>query len=397
MRKVLIFKETLLPPSETFILAQMKALTEYQPLLAGLEPAHPSLSLPHEPILLSPKRSSFSDVRAKLYRRMGTAPLFHRKARRSRPELIHAHFASGGRSALPLARSLGVPLLVTFHGSDVTVRGQQKDLYRQLAEQATLFVCVSQFIRNAALKAGFPAEKLIVHYIGIDREAFSPSTKNEAPRGVLFVGRLVEKKGCEYLLRAMQRVQNTHPECRLTIIGDGPLRPQLEALAKELNVFCEFLGVRSSAAIRDALQVAKVFCVPSVTAADGDSEGLAIVFAEAQAMGVPVVSTVHGGIPELVIHGSTGLLAPERDAQGLADAISLLLADDELWQKFHRAGPENVEQRFDLRRQTALLEDIYKGVAATRDSKPFVLPTSLHAANVNQAAMVNGVESLFHP
>lgn len=364
--RVLVFKETLLPPSETFILAQMRALSEYVPVLAGLEHAHPSLPLPQETILLSDRGPSISDARAKLYRRTGTAPVFHRKAKRARPDLVHAHFASGGRSALPLAESLGVPLLVTFHGADVTVRASKKNYYERLGEQATRFICVSEFIRGKALESGFPAEKLLVHYIGIDRVLFSAAASLEPPQGVLFVGRLVEKKGCEYLLRAMHIVQQTHPRCELTIIGDGPLRSSLEALARDLNVRCQFLGVQSSVVIRDCLAKARVFCVPSITASNGDSEGLAIVFAEAQAMGVPVVSTTHGGIPEIVVHGTTGLLAPERDHEALADALSLLLGDEDRWQQFHQAGPRNIERRFDLKAQTAALENIYTGTIATK-------------------------------
>jgi colanic acid/amylovoran biosynthesis glycosyltransferase len=105
MRKVLVFKESLLPPSKTFILAQMNALSEYAPILAGLERAHPSLALPQEPLLLSRRGRSISDARAKLYRRTGAAPLFHSKAKRARPDLVHAHFGSGGRTALRLARA----------------------------------------------------------------------------------------------------------------------------------------------------------------------------------------------------------------------------------------------------------------------------------------------------
>ncbi|MEA2543384.1 MAG: colanic acid/amylovoran biosynthesis glycosyltransferase, partial [Acidobacteriaceae bacterium] len=176
MRKVLVFKETLLPPSETFILAQMRALRQYVPIIAGLEHAQPSLPLPQEPILLSARGRLISDARAKLYRRTGTAPRFHYNAKRSRPDLVHAHFASGGRTALPLARALRVPLLVTLHGADVTVRDPKLDNYRRLGEDASLFICVSQFIRDRALEAGFPAEKLLVHYIGIDRDVFSPSS-----------------------------------------------------------------------------------------------------------------------------------------------------------------------------------------------------------------------------
>jgi colanic acid/amylovoran biosynthesis glycosyltransferase len=366
MRRVLVFKEVLLLPSETFILAQARALSEYVPIFAGLERAHPSLPLPEEPILLSDRGSAISDLRAKLYRRTGFAPFFHRKAKRLRPDLVHAHFASGGRAALPLARALRVPLLVTLHGADVTVRGSQSDVYKRLGEQTSLFLCISSFIRDRALEAGFPPQKLLVHYIGIDRDLFSPSPSLEPPKGVLFVGRLVEKKGCEYLLRAMQLVQRVHPQCELTVIGDGPLRLSLETLAKDLNIRCRFRGVQSPVAIREALQKARVFCVPSVTASNGDSEGLGIVFAEAQAMGVPIVSTTHGGIPEVVEDRLTGLLVPERDYQALADALSLLLDDEDLWQSLQRGARQRVEQNFDLKTQTALLESIYNEVVATK-------------------------------
>ncbi len=359
MHKVLVFKETLLPASETFILAQMRALTKYVPILAGLERAHPSLPLPHEPLLLSKNSPSISDARAKLYRRTGTAPLFHLKAKHSRPDLVHAHFASGGRTALPLARALHVPLLVTLHGNDITVRDREPDRYRRLAEDASQFICVSKFIRDRALEAGFPPQKLLVHYTGIDRDVFLPPPSLETSQGVLFVGRLVEKKGCEYLLRAMQEVQQAHPQCKLTVIGDGPLRPSLEALAGQLRIQCQFRGTQPMAIVREALRTARVFCVPSVTAANGDSEGLGMVFAEAQAMGVPVVSTIHGGIPEVVLNGVTGLLSPERDHESLASALSTLLSDEELWQNFHRASLERIEQYFDLSTQTALLEKIY--------------------------------------
>jgi colanic acid/amylovoran biosynthesis glycosyltransferase len=366
MPSVLVFAEKLLQPSETFILAQAGALKEYVPILAGLERASSSIPLPQEPVLLSNSSPVISDLRAKLYRRTGIAPSFHHNAQRSRPTLVHAHFASGGRSAIPLARALRVPLLVTFHGADVTVRRSAPDIYKRLGDEAALFLCVSRFIRDRALEAGFPAEKLLVHYMGIDHGLFSPSTSPERSQSVLFVGRLVEKKGCEYLLRAMQLVQRAHPECGLTIIGDGPLRPSLEALANELAIRCEFRGAQPAAVVRKSLQNAKIFCVPSVTAANGDSEGLGMVFAEAQSMGVPVVSTGHGGIPEIVISQVTGLLTPERDHKALAEALCLLLSDEDLWLRLHRAAPQRVKRDFDLTAQTGLLESIYERVAAMK-------------------------------
>jgi colanic acid/amylovoran biosynthesis glycosyltransferase len=361
MAKVLIFKETLLPPSETFILAQMGALTRFSPDLVGLEPTSRSLPLDRPPVLLSGRASMVADLRAKVYRRTGFAPFFHKKVRHLRPDVIHAHFASGGKTLLlSLLQTLQRPLIVTLHGgSDVPIQKPKKGVYRELAKKADLFLCVSDFIRKQAIDAGFPAEKLLVHYIGIDRTLFFPPPHAAETDSVLFVGRLVEMKGGEYLLRAMQAVQASRRAAELTMVGDGPLRSQLEQLAKQLQVRCTFMGVQPSATIRQLLQKCRLVCLPSVTTSDGHIEGLPTVLLEAQAMGVPVVSTFHSGIPEGVADGVTGTLVPERDSDKLAAAILRLLEDKDLWQRYHVATQEHIDRHFNLRKQTALLEDIY--------------------------------------
>lgn len=359
-RRVLIFKETLLPPSETFILAQMRALKKFDARLCGLMRSERSLPLDGSLCLLTDGSGALADLAAKLYRRTGFAPAFHRRAGEFRPHLIHAHFASGGRSALPLAASLSVPLIVTLHGSDVTVRPRRSDQYKELGEKAVLFLCVSNFLREQALAAGFPAEKLLVHFIGIDRSQFAPRIGSGENRGVLFVGRLVEKKGCADLLHTMKRVQKAKRDCLLTIIGDGPERAGLEDLARMLSVRCEFLGVQASAVVRARMQSARIVCVPSVTASNGDTEGLPTVIAEAQATGIPVVATRHAGIPEIVADDENGLLAEEHDHDTMAEAILRLASDDALWARMSAACLVNVAQRFDLIAQTALLEQHYR-------------------------------------
>jgi colanic acid/amylovoran biosynthesis glycosyltransferase len=379
---VLIFKETLLPPSETFILAQMGALTRFSPHLAGLELTSEGLPLGDAPILLSPHASKAANFRAKLYRKTAFAPLFHQRVRSLRPDLIHAHFASGGKTLLHLHKMLGLRLIVTLHGgSDVPIQQPRKGTYRKLAERADLFLCVSDFIRRQAIDAGYPPEKLLVHYIGIDRTLFLPPGTATDSDSVLFVGRLVEMKGCEYLLRAMQAVRSARPASKLTIIGDGPLRPELERLAVELDVPCSFLGVRPSATIRQMLQGSRLLCLPSVATADGHVEGLPTVLLEAQAMGVPVVSTLHSGIPEAVADGVTGILVPERDTEKLAAAILRLLEDRDLWQRYHLATQEHIDRKFDLHKQTALLEDIY---ATFVDLSTTGQPSRLLAEQINR-------------
>jgi colanic acid/amylovoran biosynthesis glycosyltransferase len=364
MRRVLIYRTDILPISETFILAQANALRNFDPRFIGLCRPDRSLEVPADSILLTGKRTLASIARRRLYQKTAIAPLFHRAAAKAGAALIHAHFGPDGITAAHIAELLRLPLIVTLHGYDVTIPRESPTTYAALWKRASLFLCVSKFIREKAIECGFPPEKLRVHSIGIDLSRFHPEGSQPKPDSVLFVSRLVEKKGCEYLLRAMEIVQKARPSAELTIIGDGILRPQLEELAKSLNVRCRFLGAQPSDAVRKALESARVFCVPSVTAGNGDSEGLGMVFGEAQAMGVPVASFAHGGIPEIVQHGTTGFLAPERDYAQLAQGILRYLSDDLFWEQSKTRGIEWIRSQFDITTQTAELETIYSDVVS---------------------------------
>jgi glycosyltransferase involved in cell wall biosynthesis len=223
----------------------------------------------------------------------------------------------------------------------------------ELFSRADLFVCVSEFIRDKAIERGYPKEKLFVHSIGIDLDHFHPNECEHREQMVLFVGRLVEKKGCIHLIRAMETVLQSAPDTRLVVIGDGPLRQQLQKTAKSLLPGHHlFLGAQPTSVIYPWLRRAKVFSVPSVTAANGDAEGLGMVFCEAQAMGVPVVSFASGGIAEAVLHGSTGFLLPEHDEKQLAEKICLLLQDRALWSEMSLRGRKHMAIRFDIKTQT---------------------------------------------
>lgn len=363
MRTVAVFRMELLRPSETFILAQASALRKYAPTFVGLRRVRPSLSLPGREITLTSIRS-FARLRTKMYMGVQVAPLFYRRVARIGASLVHAHFAPDGAVATRLAEKLGTPILVTLHGYDVTVKTNFRGRYADLWRKADRFLCVSEFIRRKAIEAGFPEEKLLVHYIGIDCKRFVPTEGGRAEGMVLFVGRLVEKKGCQYLLDAMQQVQRRCADASLVIIGDGPLRKPLEAHAGELRLNCTFLGRQPTEVVRSYLQAASVLCVPSVTAANGDSEGLPIALLEGMAMGVPIVGSRHAGIPEAVVDGETGLLANERDVSQLAKHLLRSLKDKPFTNVSTRRGRELVLARFDHIRQTAILEDIYDSVVA---------------------------------
>jgi glycosyltransferase involved in cell wall biosynthesis len=224
------------------------------------------------------------------------------------------------------------------------------------------FLCVSNFIRKQALAKGFPADKTMVHYTGIDVDYFQADPQIKRSPTVLFVGRLVPKKGCEYLIRAMAEIQRVVPETKLVIIGDGPLRGGLEKLSATTVKNFEFLGAQKPAVVREQMNRATVFCTPSVVSETGDAEGFGMVFAEAQAMGLPVVSFASGSLPEAVADGQTGFLAPERGWQALGAKILLLLRDEKLWAQFSRAGALRVRSQFDIRKRAQALEVIYEQV-----------------------------------
>ncbi len=373
---VLLFRNELLPASETFILAQAAAMCSFEPRFAGVHRAAKSLELPSEPILLDGSSSFLGKLRRRIFWRSSLGRSFYGGLAELKPALLHAHFAVDGAAALAIATRLRVPLVVTLHGYDVTsadgvlsrsAEGRRYLRHRkQMWERASVFLCISRFLYDRALAAGFPREKLRVHYTGTDLSLFTPRGVERDPNLIVFVGRLVEKKGCRYLLDALEMVRQRHPAVRLVCLGDGPLRGALEAQVAELKLPCTFLGARPPEVVREMVARARVFCVPSVEAASGDSEGLGMVFVEAQAMGTPVVSFRHGGVPEVVLQGRTGLLAPERDRELLACCLLKLLQDDGLWHVLSERGPRWVARAFDLQRQTVELEGIYNEVLSQR-------------------------------
>jgi len=269
--------------------------------------------------------------------------------------------------------------VVSLHGYDVNQSDdnlpwlylRRRDL---LKAHASRFICVSGFIRRQALARGFPADKLVVHYTGIDTDFFREDP--DVPRRpiILFVGRLAPSKGCEYLIRAMVRVREVIPEAKLVVIGDGPLRKELKQQATTLLQNFEFLGVQPPAVVRDWMNRATVFSSPCI-ATSGDEEGFGMAFTEAQAMGLPVVSCVSGGIPEAVAHEKTGFLVPERDWEALSVKLLLLLQNQSLWRRFSEAGRARARGLFDIKSQATVLENIYDGVLEEWNSRTDEEPT----------------------
>jgi len=256
-----------------------------------------------------------------------------RLARTTRPDVIHAHwFVPQGIVAVLVGRALKIPVVITAHGGDVYgLRGRLLDaLRRALASRCEAVSVVSRDMAaklpQVTSRRGEPPR---VMPMGVDTRRFSagPERGDNSDQTVLFVGRLARKKGVEYLLRAFPDVLARHPDARLVIVGDGPCRGELEALSSQLGLAqrVRFAGAQPPAELPRFYSKSRVFVGPSVVTRGGDTESFGLVFVEAMAADCPVVGTSVGGIPDVVIHGRTGLLVEPESPAALAAAISGLL------------------------------------------------------------------------
>lgn len=293
--------------------------------------------------------------------------------------LIHAHFLQDGAGILPFAMRRRLPLIVTAHGYDATVAAREharrtEGLWYLILKPLLMryvhgIVCVSDWIRQCLVEAGYPESKLRVIRLGIDAERLPRTDTVHHRRGALFVGRLVEKKGVRYLLEAWSKLPPAVQQEPLTIIGDGPLMPDLVEQARRLGVKPTFLGARPREEVFEAMARHRIFAMPSIRAANGDSEGLPIVLMEAQAMGMAVVAFDEGPMREAIRPGRSGLLSQKRDTGDFASHLQRLLMSADLCEDFGAAGRAHVENRFNIKNSVAALEDYYDEVVASHRGK----------------------------
>ncbi|TAK11672.1 MAG: glycosyltransferase [Anaerolineae bacterium] len=380
--RIAIYRDELLPLSETFILSQSGAYRRYEPWfigsrrVPGLEtPAHHTLVLGGES-----RRAQRSFRVAKL---LGQPPLPSLNALRAlQPALLHAHFGHDAVYALPYANRLNLPFMVTFHGYDLTRHRSAEwlrspaaayrtaysrwveRLYPAVFRSAGLVLAVSQHLADRLVARGCPPEKVRVHYIGVDEGEFPYRPDHPRQPIVLFIGRLVPKKGVDWLIRAMSIVQAARPDVKLVIGGFGPLRPELESLAARSLHNVSFLGSLDHSQVKQWIVQAAVLCVPSVEAALGEPEGIPITVMEAQATGTPVVASNYAGLKEVIQDGVTGLAASQNDVAALAAALLRALEDQPLRATFVAAARRQVETRFSLTANTRALESLYDEVIA---------------------------------
>jgi len=285
-------------------------------------------------------------------------------------DVVHAHFGQVG-ARLEKLRKLGLlsgKFITTFYGFDISQRVEMegKDFYLPLFAEADHVLALSELMRGQLLDIGCPPDKAIVHHLGADARRFEflpRRLEGNGPIRIVSVARLAEKKGLEYAVRAVAKVKETSSRpIRYRVIGDGELRDQLTKLIDDLNVgdVVELAGWKTQTQVVEALNESHIFMAPSVTAAEGDQEGTPTAIAEALLMGLPILSTLHSGIPEMVQDGKSGYLVPERDVDALADRLGRLVGNPGSWAPMGQAGRSYAEAEFDINRLNDKLVSLYQ-------------------------------------
>lgn len=368
VRRVVVWKSRWLPISETFIRNQADSYARYTAIPMGFVHVPSPLVRPSDTLIHSKSRRT-AGIRLRFLRLTGRSRALLNRLRRIAPDIIHAHFAGNGVDIAKSAARLGVPLVVTLHGNDVTglakmpgVRGARyRSRLKQLFERADLLIAVSEAIRREALALGAPAQKTIVHITGVP-SAPEASRPAEPKYDVLFVGRLVEKKGVDDLLLALGRAGERAITLRCAVIGSGPLEAALRETSTRMSLSIDFLGVLPREEVLRLMRESAMLVVPSKTSSSGDKEGLPTVLFEAASVGLPVVGYRHSGIPEAVTDGVTGLLVEEGDVEALSRAIERVAGDPSLREELSQNASARGRDNFDIRMQTLQLEALYDRV-----------------------------------
>lgn len=381
---IAVFSPNWLGVSETFIYSQLKALGDhgYSSIVLAQRLKESGLkSLYHGRVYLKNMNKinfyyGIIDRKLRLRKNGYTASAgqkrYWKKAlNENRIELIHAHYGPGGLRILNLAKDTNIPLLTTFHGNDASAMLRKAVYVNSLRElfNYSYIITVSEFLRKRLIRLGAPEEKVICHYIGTDLTKFRftehqpviEKVKRGDKLSFLQVSNFVEKKGHRYTIEAFNIYLKEYPNSELLLAGDGPTRMAMVDLVRTLNLDgkVQFLGAVSPETVAELMRNSDVFVHHSITGANGSEEGIPTVLMEAMASGIPVVSSLHAGIPELVSEGC-GFLVEEKNVQEYAQRLAALVECDTL--TIANRAKEKVYKRFDLKKQNNKLLDLYNNI-----------------------------------
>lgn len=376
MPTVASYCTTFLKPEMLHIYRQVTGLERHQTFILAKE-RQSAEKFPFPDIeIIPPPRSNFARRFYLKYIRR-EPPLIYRGEFRSlsqildrrRPDLLHIYFGHTGVHLLPFLQHYPrLPALVSFHGADVMPRADRLgyvEKLRELLQTVPLVLARSHSLKDRLLDLGCPEEKIRMNRTGIPMTAFPVAPERTFPADgrwrFIQACRLIEKKGLVLALRAFAAFCKTWPESTFTIAGEGPMQAELAALAANLGIAGKvtFTGFLDTAALCRLYHESHAFLHPSQMPPDQNQEGIPNSMLEAMATGLPVLATLHGGIPEAVTDNVTGLLVEERDGDRFLDNLLRLASNPGLWQRLSENAARDVRENFEHRAQIANLESIY--------------------------------------
>lgn len=361
-------------PVETFVRAHAEGLPANVTLIHDFPP-----KIGDQPIL---SQSLSSRARRKMWRRLmqrqwgwETTSAYMKVFRNVRADAVLAEFGQTGVVALEACKRTNVPLIVHFHGADISKKAVLEmfgDAYRVLLREAQAIIAVSRTMEAKLLAMGAPPEKVYYNPCGVNCDEFVGDRITGEQPVFLAVGRFVEKKAPHLTLLAFAQVHRRHPEAQLRMIGNGPLLDACRDLAEGfgLSQAVTFLDIQPHTVIQQEMRRARAFVQHSVEALSGDCEGTPVAILEAGASGLPIVSTRHAGIPDVVIEERTGLLVDERDVNGMAAQMIRLIENPRLAEKLGDAAREHIKAHFSMQHSLHRLWSVIESCIQTDKRRP---------------------------
>jgi colanic acid/amylovoran biosynthesis glycosyltransferase len=370
---------TFLKPEMLHIFRQITALRAFRPVVFCQKREHAE-AFPFTDLRVLPKPRTHALRRLWQKQILGRPITIYRSEasrilvalRSARAEVLHVYFGHIGVHLLPLLEICPLPAIVSFHGADAGVdldRPAHLATTRRMLEKATLLLARSESLANRLIALGADRAKIRLHRTGIALTEI-PSTQRNAPADGTWrcvqASRLISKKGLATALRAFAEFGRTFPQATFTIAGEGPQLAELQKLSASLGIarVVRFSGFLTQEKLRALYAESHLFLHPSELGADGDQEGVPNAMLEAMASGLPVVATMHGGIPEAVEQGMSGLLTSERDPAALAQSMLTLARNSALYARMSAAAAARVATAFDLDAQARVLEGHYREAIA---------------------------------
>ena len=306
-------------------------------------------------------------------------PYFYRILKNRKPALLQSHFGNRGYYDLKLKEKLGIPQVTTFYGHDASMMPQDqkwRSRYKELFARCECFLAEGGHMKKTLVELGCTESKVLVQRLGVDLEMipFIPRTlESDRKIRILMASTFRDKKGITCGLDAFSNISSSYKNVELTLIGDaGRSQREVEYKkeimrvidARHLHNRINNLGFLAYPEFIEESKKHDIFLAPSMRGADGETEGGApVTLIEMSAFGMPIVSTFHCDIPEVILDGESGFLVPEKDTDALSERLEYLITHPEKWEDMGRAGRKHIEQEYDARKQGLKLEKIYADIA----------------------------------